>query len=102
MAMAISMQCGVPCTEYRVRAGRRNKLQRIRARLTAFAAAAAAVLLMAYGEQWMLRRAPASTDARISCKRCFSGLMPCGKPADTAATGMLVPSSAFTAVSTIS
>lgn len=62
MAMAISMQCGVRCTEYRLRAGRRNKLHRIRARLTVFAAVAAALLLMAYGEQWMLQRAPASAD----------------------------------------
>ena len=62
MAMAISMQCGVRCTEYRLRARRRNQLQRIRARVTVFAVAAAALLLMAYAEQWMLQRAPTSAD----------------------------------------
>ena len=62
MAMAISMQCGVRCTEYRLRARRRHQLQRIRARLTVFAVAAAALLLMAYAEQWMLQRAPTSAN----------------------------------------
>ena len=60
MAMAISMQCGIVCTEYRVRAGRRRKRQRIRARVILLAVAAAMLVLMSYGEHWLLQQAPAT------------------------------------------
>ena len=45
--------------------------------------------------------APAATEARISRTRSSIGDRPAGKPVDTAATGMPVPSSATTAVGTI-
>ena len=44
--------------------------------------------------------APAATEASISAIRSGSGESPAGNPVDTAATGMPLPSSAWTAVST--
>ena len=61
MATAISMQCSLRCIQYRTGAGRRSKAHRIRARLAAFAVAAIALVLIVYGEHWLLRQAPATT-----------------------------------------
>ena len=47
-----------------------------------------------------ISRAPAATLARISSIRCCSGLRPAGKPAETAATGIVLPARASTAVGT--
>jgi hypothetical protein len=60
MAMAISMECGVRCAEYRLRTGRRKRKHHIRT-FAAFAAAAAALVLMTYGQHWLLQEAPATT-----------------------------------------
>ena len=46
--------------------------------------------------------APASTEYSISCTRRGKGVMPAGKPVETAATGMAEPWSASTAGRTIS
>ena len=58
MAMAISMECGVRCDEHRARTMRRRN--RVRGRLAAFAFAAAALVLMAYGQHWLMQQAPAA------------------------------------------
>ena len=60
MAMAISMQCSVRCAEHRVHAKRPRNMRRVGARLAALAAAAAALVLMSYGEHWLLQQAPAT------------------------------------------
>ena len=60
MAMAISMECGVRCTEHRLRNGGHKRKRRIRT-LAAFAAAAAALVLITYGQHWLLQEAPATT-----------------------------------------
>ena len=60
MAMAISIQCSVRCTEHRVHAKRNKKISRVGGRLIAFAMTAAALVLILYGEHWLLRHAPAT------------------------------------------
>lgn len=60
MAMAISMQCSVRCAEHRVRATRPMNIRRAGARLAALAAVVAALVLMSFGEHWLLRQAPAT------------------------------------------
>ena len=60
MAMAISMQCIVRCAEHRVRATRPTNIRRAGARLAALAAVVAALVLMSFGEHWLLRQAPAT------------------------------------------
>jgi hypothetical protein len=60
MAMAISIECSVRCTDFRTRAKRPGKMGRVGARLAAVAVATAALVLMAYGEHWLLQQAPAT------------------------------------------
>ena len=60
MAMAISIQCSVRCTEHRVHAKRNRKMSRLGARLASFAVAAAALVLILYGQHWLLQQAPAT------------------------------------------
>ena len=58
MAMTISIECGVRGDDYRACATRRRNGHRFRGRLAAFAFAAAALALMAYGQHWLLLQAP--------------------------------------------
>ena len=60
MAMAISMQCGVRCDEYRACAKRGKNARRVPGRLAALAVVFAALVLMAYGQTWLLQEAPAT------------------------------------------
>jgi len=60
MAMAISMQCSVRCAEHRVHAERPANMRRMGARLAALAAVIAVLVLMSFGEHWLLRQAPAT------------------------------------------
>lgn len=60
MAMAISIQCSVRCTEQRAYAKCPRNMRRAGVRLAAFAVAAAAVAVMSYGEHWLLQQAPAT------------------------------------------
>ena len=60
MAMAISLQCSIRCAEHRVGAKRPTNMRRAGARLAALAAVVAALVLMSFGEHWLLRQAPAT------------------------------------------
>ena len=66
MAMAISMQCSVRCAEHRVHAKRPRNMRRLGARLAALVVAAAALVLMSFGEHWLLRQAPAGRAVFVS------------------------------------
>ena len=60
MAMAISVQCSVRCAEHRARTKRPRNMRRVGARLAALAGVIAALVLMSFGEHWLLRQAPAT------------------------------------------
>jgi hypothetical protein len=58
--MALSIECGARCDQYRARPKRPRNARRISGRLAALAIVIAAIVLMAYGQQWLLRQAPAT------------------------------------------
>jgi hypothetical protein len=58
--MALSIECGARCDQYRARPKRPRNARRISGRLAALAIVVAAIVLMAYGQQWLLRQAPAA------------------------------------------
>src|SRR5882672_4889040 len=62
MATPMSMACTASCTAYRPRPPNHAKARRVGTRLTAFALAALALLLMLYGERWLLEQGPAATN----------------------------------------
>jgi hypothetical protein len=60
MAMALSIGCVVRCDQYRARAKRPRNARRVSGRLAALAVVVAALVLMAYGQHWLLQQAPAA------------------------------------------
>ena len=74
MAMAISIQCSVRCSEQRAYAKRPRNMRRAGVRLAAFAVAAAAVAVMSYGEHWLLQQAPATASELVAATYAVDAL----------------------------
>ena len=60
MTMALSIECGARCDEYWARARGPRYARRISGRLAALAIMVAALVLIAYGQHWLLQQAPAA------------------------------------------